>query len=178
MAGRSGLEAVNARAVASTAGLSHGLVYFYFDTKEGLLRGLLDRVMADVLDGPSPGFGDELPAEEAFGAMLKFELEDLMRQRELLSLLFQFYFLRHDDLYRTPINEGMREYEQRLASVIERIADPVGLSSGTLRAFAMAVIQGAVIDVIRRPEEFEPGRLLDAMRAVTSRGVSSGASPG
>ncbi len=48
VAGRSGLEAVNARAVASTAGLSHGLVYFYFDTKEGLLRGLLDRVMADV----------------------------------------------------------------------------------------------------------------------------------
>lgn len=170
VARRAGIEAVNARSVAKIAGLSHGLVYFYFESKDGLLRGLLDRIMVLTLDGPAPGFGAELPADVALHAVLKSELEDLVHQRESLFLLFQFYFLRHDAQFRDPINEGLRRYEDAMAPVIDRVAHQAGIPCESLRALVMTMIQGAVVDLIRRPAAFDVEGLLRAVRALVRIG--------
>jgi len=56
---RKGYSATKVSDIASAAGLSHGLVYHYFDSKEGIFAALLDEMMDQIaadleVDGETP----------------------------------------------------------------------------------------------------------------------------
>lgn len=155
-----GVESVTVRTVAAEAGLSIGLVYFYYDSKEGLLHALLTRLLEITLDGPQPGFGDSQRPEDALNAMMAEELEGLQNQRGEVDLIFQFYFARHADEFRTPINTALDAYAARMEPVAARVSQAAGVEPDALRSVLASLIYGAAMDVVRRPEEFSAARLL------------------
>ncbi|WP_372698799.1 TetR/AcrR family transcriptional regulator [Arthrobacter sp. JSM 101049] len=155
-----GIESVTVRTVAAEAGLSIGLVYFYYDSKEGLLHALLDRLLEITLDGPPPGFGESLSPADALNTMMAEELEGLQSQRGELDLIFQFYFARRNDEFRGPINQALDEYAARMEPVAARISQAAGVEPEALRSALAALIYGATMDVVRRPGDFSAPRLL------------------
>ncbi|MGP5317543.1 TetR/AcrR family transcriptional regulator [Arthrobacter rhombi] len=158
-----GIEAVTSRSVAAEAGLSIGLIYFYYDSKEGLLHGLLDHLLDSILGGPPPGFGDDLPPRAALIAMVAKQLRGLPSRRGEVDLIFQFYFLRHHDEYRAPINAALDHYGASLEPVTERIVEGTGMSAQALRSTLASLIYGAAMNVARQPEEFSPELLLQVV---------------
>lgn len=165
---RGGLETVSARTVAAEADLSSGLVYFYFDSKDGLLHALLGRLLQTTLDGPVNGFGDDLPSDVALSQMVATELEGLHTQRDEVDLLFQFYFFRHGTDFRDQINTGLRTYADTMQPITTRFARQHGLAPDAFRSTLVALIQGAAIDVVRRPEEFSAAQILHIVAALAS----------
>ncbi len=165
---RGGLERVSARTVAAEAGLSSGLVYFYFESKDGLLHALLARLLQTTLDGPENGFGDDLASDVALSQMLATELEGLHTQRDDVDLVFQFYFFRQSSDFRDQINTGLRSYADTMEPITARFARQHGLAPDAFRATLVALIQGAAVDAVRRPEEFSAAQLLQVVAALAS----------
>lgn len=157
---RDGLGAVSGRSVAQEAKLSSGLVYFYFGTKQQLLFGLLDDLVEEALDGVPAGFGEDLDADAALHAVLAQELTGLRQARDAVNLLFQFYFLRGDQLFRSVIADAFVRYGQSMDPVIERYASAHGLDPARLRELVVTLVEGAGVEIVRRPESFDADRLL------------------
>jgi len=165
---RGGLETVSARTVAAEANLSNGLVYFHFESKDGLLHALLARLLTTTLDGPENGFGEDLPSDVALFQMVATELEGLHTQRDEIDLLFQFYFFRQSTDFRDQLNTGLRLYADTMEPITSRFAQQHGLAPEAFRSTLVALIQGAAIDVVRRPEEFSAEQLLQVVAALAS----------
>lgn len=158
-----GVESVTVRTVAAEAGLSIGLVYFYYESKEGLLHALLTRLLETTLDGPPPGFGDDLRPDAALNAMMSEELLGLQDQRGEVDLIFQFYFARHTDEFRSPINTALDAYAARMEPVAARVSEAAGVEPEALRSVLASLVYGAAMDVVRRPDEFSAARLLSVV---------------
>ncbi|QYH36904.1 TetR/AcrR family transcriptional regulator [Salinibacterium sp. M195] len=165
---RSGLETVSPRTVAAEADLSNGLVYFYFESKDGLLHALLARLLSTTLDGPENGFGTDMPSDAALFHMVATELEGLHTQRAEVDLLFQFYFFRQGTEFRDQLNTGLSHYADTMEPITNRFAHEHGLAPEAFRSTLIALIQGAAIDVVRRPEEFSAEKLLQIVAALAS----------
>lgn len=162
-----GVEAVTVRTVAAEAGLSIGLVYFYYESKEGVLHALLEHLLETTLDGPPEGFGDDLPPDEALYAVMSEELEGLHTQRGEVDLILQFYFARSSESFRGPINSALDRYAATLEPVTARIVEGTGLPVEGLRSVLASLIYGAAMDVVRKPGDFDAGRLLQVVSALT-----------
>ncbi|MDN5812008.1 MAG: TetR/AcrR family transcriptional regulator [Micrococcaceae bacterium] len=158
-----GIESVTSRSVAAEAGLSIGLVYFYYESKEGLLHALLTHLLETILGGPPPGFGEDLSPRAALISMVAQQIHALPARRGEVDLIFQFYFLRHHDEYRAPINAALDRYAATLEPVTERLVEGTGMSGPALRSTLASLIYGAAVNVARQPEEFSPELLLQVV---------------
>ncbi|KAB1645569.1 TetR family transcriptional regulator [Pseudoclavibacter sp. CFCC 14310] len=161
---RDGLAMVSGRSVAAEAELSSGLVYFYFSTKLGLLHALLHDVIGRALDGPATDYGADLEPHEALQSMVASEIRDLKRQRDDIELLFQFFFVRRDEEFRSEVNAGLHEYGRRLQPVIARFAALHGLDSRSITDAMLAAIQGAGVELVRHPQGYDAERIIAGLR--------------
>ncbi|ANP72336.1 TetR/AcrR family transcriptional regulator [Cryobacterium arcticum] len=178
-----GLDAVTARRVATAAGISPGLVFFHFQSKDGLLLALLDVLLDGTLDAlTAPGLAALAPWDR-LERMVRGELERLAEYHAGVELLFAFYFSRRDDLFRSRIESSFGRYLEAFLPVCREVAaagsgqDGIqGSASGSggiqgratgddLAATIVALIQGASIQAIRAPAAFDPEALLATMQA-------------
>jgi AcrR family transcriptional regulator len=163
-----GLDAVTARRVATAASISPGLVFFHFQSKEGLLQALLDVLLDGTLDAlTDPGLA-ELAPWDRLERMVRGELERLAEYHAGVELLFAFYFSRRDTLFRDRIEASFGRYLEAFLPVCREVAAE-GLVSGSvtgddLAATVVALIQGASIQVISNPASFTPQALLSTLR--------------
>lgn len=178
-----GLDAVTARRVATAAGISPGLVFFHFQSKDGLLLALLDVLLDGTLDAlTAPGLAALAPWDR-LERMVRGELERLAEYHAGVELLFAFYFSRRDDLFRSRIESSFGRYLDAFLPVCREVAAAAsshdgihGSASGRggiqgraagddLAATIVALIQGASIQAIRAPAAFDPEALLATMQA-------------
>jgi TetR/AcrR family transcriptional repressor of bet genes len=163
-----GLDAVTARRVATAASISPGLVFFHFQSKEGLLQALLDVLLDGTLDAlTDPGLA-ELAPWDRLERMVRSELERLAEYHAGVELLFAFYFSRRDTLFRDRIEASFGRYLEAFLPVCREVAAE-GLVSGSvtgddLAATVVALVQGASIQAIRNPASFTPEALLSTLR--------------
>ena len=180
-----GLDAVTARRVATAAGISPGLVFFHFQSKDGLLLALLDVLLDGTLDAlTAPGLAALAPWDR-LERMVRGELERLAEYHAGVELLFAFYFSRRDDLFRSRIESSFGRYLEAFLPVCREVAAGSGLDgiqapatgSGPddlqgrapgddLAATIVALIQGASIQAIRAPAAFDPEALLATVQAL------------
>ena len=184
-----GLEAVTARRVATAAGISPGLVFFHFQSKDGLLLALLDVLLDGTLDAlTAPGLAALAPWDR-LERMVRGELERLAEYHAGVELLFAFYFSRRDDLFRSRIESSFGRYLAAFLPVCREVAAagtaphgthgpesgsvPTGApgrpSGDDLAATIVALIQGASIQAIRAPAAFDPEALLATLQALRPR---------
>ena len=69
-----GLDAVTARRVATAAGISTGLVFFHFQSKDGLLEALLGVLLDGTLDALSDSGLARLEPWDRLERMIRVEL--------------------------------------------------------------------------------------------------------
>ena len=173
-----GLDAVTARRVATAAGISPGLVFFHFQSKDGLLQALLAVLLDGTLDAlTDPGLA-ALPPWDRLERMVRVELERLVEHHAGVELLFAFYFSRRDDLFRDPIEASFGRYLEAFLPVCREAAGAAGadihgstgaadaVSGEDLAATVVALIQGASIQAIRSPASVNPDALLATIRAL------------
>jgi AcrR family transcriptional regulator len=137
--------------IAKEAGVSKGLLYNYFDTKEDLLRAIMSNLMEEILQYFD--FSDETPlTDESVTDWIKKSLyivkDDVKRWRFYTSLSMQ------PDV--TPIfmematNEIQRFMERFVAYFSSKgVEDPV-----TYMRYCTAIVDGIQLHVILDPENF------------------------
>jgi len=171
-----GLDAVTARRVATAAGISPGLVFFHFQSKDGLLQALLDVLLDGTLDALTDPSLAALAPWDRLERMIRGELARLAEYHAGVELLFAFYFARRDDFFRVRIEASFGRYLEAFLPVCRDVAGPAGAVAGAgrvsgddLAATVVAVIQGASIQAIRSPAAVNPDALLATIRALRPR---------
>ncbi|MDP9397259.1 MAG: TetR/AcrR family transcriptional regulator, partial [Actinomycetota bacterium] len=175
VAARTGLGSLTAAEVAREAGLSKGLVFFHFVSKDGLLLALLDRLVSWALDVPSP---DRTPAARLLAGLAGeagFNEEDRAR----VDLLLQYVVLaaRAPEL-RDRAAEGLQHYREALRQPAEDLLrhtpaapgptapDPAATAPG-LAALATAVVIGSAVQAFL-DDRFSPADVVDGLRALVA----------
>ena len=144
---REGLEQLTIRHVAAEAGLSNGLVFFHFQSKEVLLLTLLDRLL-DALFETWQVPETASPVGQLL-SWLQSDLQDLSRYEQghaELKLFFSYWALASHD-----------------STIAERMSNALGRARQTLLPIAYAVIKS-------EPERFRhvtPEGLVTVVLAIT-----------
>ncbi len=89
---RLGLANLTVRAVATEAGISHGLVIHHFGSKEGLQKSLFDWLVAELL-GPPASPDPALSTEQQLLWTIQQHLAALRDKTSLVGLLLEFRML-------------------------------------------------------------------------------------
>ncbi|MDB4907413.1 MAG: TetR family transcriptional regulator [Gemmatimonadetes bacterium] len=174
VAAREGLGGVTARAVATEADVSSGLVFFYFASVDNLLVELLDwllprTIISSQFIGPPPTHAE--PGERLM-SVIRQDVERLPRQRARLELFFDYWVLglrdpnirrkirRAADRYRAsfrPLGEALIEaHPHRYADVsAEGLADVVA-----------SFVEGCALQVVMHPAQFDIERSMATLAAL------------
>lgn len=159
---RERLEGLSTRGVASEAGLSHGLVFFHFKTRDGLLVALLDWLLeetavpeidADLLRIPS--------ALDRMLVLLRREIARLLSERSRVELFFDYWVMgtRNPDI-RRRIRGALERYRTLLRPLAEEIVREAperfpGVSAGGLAAVVVGFIEGCAVQAVIDPDGFD-----------------------
>ena len=160
-----GLDRVSADAIAADVGVEPALIMQNFGSHDGLMLALLDVVLARTLDAErdlrTPDSG-----RKQLGDMVAAEMEGLRRQAPVVELIFMFYFARRDDLYRPRIREALSNYRRSFESALDGVQLRRGVNAEVMSSIVIAFLQGAAVQIIRDPENFQPGDAIAEMRAM------------
>lgn len=173
VAAREGLEQLTIRLVAAEAGLSTGLVFFHFTSKEMLLLALLDWLLDSLFENwETP---DDLSPVEHLLALLRLDLQDTYQgQGEQAAVRLELFFTYWAMAVRNPaINERMRHAIERsrqaflpaVQAVIE--SDPVRFRQVTpdeLVTVVLALTQGCAIQSLLNGHRIDVEHIVAVIR--------------
>jgi len=173
VAARRGLGGLTVRLVATTAGMSSGLVLFHFKTKEQLLIALLDwllgtttvlHVTADIACIASP--------IERLLALLEREMDRLSSEPRRIRLFFEYWVL---GIHHPGVRRKMRAELARYRSAFRPITAEVlaadadrfaGVTPAGLAAVAVSFIKGCAVQSMIDPDQFNIAEYLSAAHAL------------
>lgn len=167
VATRRGLREMTVRQVAAEAGLSTGLVFFHFTSREQLVSALLDWLLATttVLHVSEAVRAIAAPLDR-FLALLRQEMDRLSREPARLQLFFEFWVLGARD---SGVGERMRRELARYREAFRPIAQEVlaaeparfpHVSAAGLAAVAVSFIKGCAVQAMIEPLDFSIGEYL------------------
>lgn len=159
-----GLEGLTVRKVAVAAGLSPGLVFFHFATKDALLVALLEQLqgwllrVVDVSDQPTPA--------ARLLALLRGETLAARQDAGELTLLLQYWVLaaRRPDL-RPALLAALQRYREVFDRAAREVAASVSLDPERVSAMATSLVLGGALQGLVDPG-FDPDTSLDALAAL------------
>lgn len=168
-----GLEQLTIRLVAAEAGLSTGLVFFHFKSKEALLLALLDWLLDSLFE--TWQVSENIAPAERLLALLQFDLQDLSKDeqgRDRLKLFLSYWPLAaHDAVIDEHIKNALERSRQTLLPVIQAVIDseperfrqvtPEGLVS-----VALAITQGSAMQSLLSNQHVDAEQILSAVRAL------------
>lgn len=162
VAARERLAGLTGRAVAAEAGVSSGLVFFYFGDRDGLLVALLEWLLEVTVVGPElPALIEGRTPGERMLSAIRRDVERLPRQRERVELFFDYWVMgtRHGEVQRM-IRAALERYRvvfrPLAAAVIE--AEPeryAGVDADGLAAVAAGFIEGCALQIAMDLEHFD-----------------------
>lgn len=160
-----GLDNVTGRKVAAKAGLSSGLVFFYFKGRAELLEALLDSLLEDLLGGLEV---PEAPtAGERMARFFEQRLARMRRDRRLMELFFDFWVLgAREPAIRRRIREGLEAYRNAVRPTADLVAEEQGVSGAGLAQLAVSVVLGSALQVMVDSGRLDAGEYLDAVRGL------------
>ena len=181
VAARERLGAVTARAVAAEAGVSAGLVFFYFESVDRLLVELLDWLLAHtIVAADSP---DRLSHVVDPGARMMLairrDVEWLPNQRERVELFFDYWVLgtRHPAI-RLKIRSALNRYRDAFQPLARALveSDPErygGMTAEGLASVAAGFVEGCALQVVMDPAQFNVERSMATLAALVRAPASS-----
>jgi TetR/AcrR family transcriptional repressor of bet genes len=176
VAARERLTGLTAQAVAHEAGVSKGLVFFHFGSRDGLLVELLDWLLEHTVVARADDEVRALPTpQERLLEVIRRDVEALPKQRERVELFFDYWVMgtRHPGV-RDSIRAALDRYRDALRPLSSEVvaADPeryAGITADGLAGVAAGFIEGCALQVVMDPERFSVARSLDTLRALVAR---------
>lgn len=162
---KDGLDGVTIDAVAAGESVTPASILEIFVSRDGLMVALLDAVLARTLDAERDLRESDV-GRLKLGEMLVAEMEGLQRQAPVVELIFMFYFARRDDLYRSRIREALSNYRRSFESALDESDLSSGIKAPVLSSIVLSFLQGAAVQIIRDPENFDADEAIAAVRAL------------
>lgn len=174
VAARAGLEQLTIRLVAAEAGLSTGLVFFHFESKDALLLALLDWLL-DSLFEPWEAPANVSPADRLL-ALIQLDLQDLDQQDEQavarLGLFFTYWTLAvRDPAINERIRQAIERSRQAFLPAVQALieSDPIRFRHVTPEGFVTvvtAIAQGCAMQALLNGQRVDVEQLLRVIRAL------------
>jgi TetR/AcrR family transcriptional repressor of bet genes len=174
VAARDRLTGVTARAVAAEAGVSSGLVFFYFKSVDALLVELLDWLLERTLVAGEVAFlvSTEDDAAARMMAVIRRDIERLPRQRARVELFFDYWVLgtRHPGI-RERIRRALDRYRDAFRPLADAVvrSDPeryAGITAEGLATVASSFVEGCALQVVMDPGRFDVERSMATLAAL------------
>jgi TetR/AcrR family transcriptional regulator, transcriptional repressor of bet genes len=186
VATRERLGGVTARAVAAEAGVSSGLVFFYFESIDNLLVALLDWMLERTIAAPplnvaATPITSTMPADPAsrLVANVAGALRHLPRHRERVELFFDYWVLgtRHP-VIRRKIRRALAVYRESYIAGAQAVidADPERYTNTTAEGLADVIasfLYGCSMQLVTNPTQFDAERTLATLDALVRHPVAA-----
>jgi AcrR family transcriptional regulator len=174
---RKGFASARMDDLAAESGLSKGLLYWYFKSKEEVIIAI-----ADFLFGAEFRRMEKLSAEggsarACLEEFLDLFIADLRGILKVAPVIYEFYALAFRN---TAVRKAMQRYLHRFLAFIEPVIrqgmESGEFASGDVREKAIAVgaaLEGTLLLWAYAPKLFDPERQLRATMAVLLKGLRS-----
>jgi TetR/AcrR family transcriptional regulator, transcriptional repressor of bet genes len=175
VAARERLTGLTAQAVAAEAGVSKGLVFFHFGSRDALLVALLEWLLERTVVGPelTSLLEGATPGERMLSA-LRRDVERLPRQRDRVELFFDYWVMgtRHTDVQRS-IRAALDRYRDAFLPLACEVVDAeparfAGITAQGLAAVAAGFIEGCALQVVMDPERFDVDAYMRTVQALVA----------
>jgi AcrR family transcriptional regulator len=170
---RERLDQLTIRQVAAEAGLSTGLVFFHFKTKEALLVVLLERLLDELFE-PWEAPGD-LPPRERLLLLLRRDLEDTYqdeRSAAKLTLFLAYWTMGlHDQAIKERIQRAIERSRQVFLPAVRALieSEPLrfrGVTAEGLVTVMVGIAEGCALQSALNNESVDVAQILAALRAL------------
>jgi AcrR family transcriptional regulator len=115
--------------IVAESGLSKGALYWYFDSKDAIIIGILDR----IFDWEAAHLDEILECEDSAKKKLEvfidISLQDINKMEPLMPIFFDFWSL---SVRNKTINKAIKRYYQSFINMIEPIIE-LGIEQGEFR---------------------------------------------
>lgn len=161
-----GFGSTSMKAVATRAGVSAGLIYVYFESKDDLLRAVFEEGLRDVWTTLEPARSGEPAAALAGLVRQSFAV---VREHENLWRLI--YALRAQPSVLASVREAYAEWTRAIGAELEDVCRRAGHTDPA----TMAKVLFATIDGANQHRMAEPGYPTEAVAAAIASLFESGA---
>lgn len=135
-----GYDAVGVQEIVDKAGITKPTLYYYFGSKAGLLKTLLEVKFGAFRESLRHLAEPELRIEEVLYQFAKDCWSFFGREREFYLLFMAlFYSARENEAYRA-VKPYVTEFYEFAVSIFDRAADQLGNMHGRQRQFAISFI--------------------------------------
>ncbi len=142
---RAGFHKARMDDIAKQAGLSKGALYWYFDSKDAIIQGIMDRMFAREFEQMNAFIDAEMPAREKLELYLEMTVEDIARFEALMPIMYEFWAML---LRKKRVKEVLGSYYKGFFDILIPIIQQ-GIDRGEFRdvnAEDVAVTVGAFIE--------------------------------
>lgn len=135
-----GYDAVGVQEIVEKAGLTKPTLYYYFGSKQGLLKTLLETYCEGLRTLIAAVFKEQHGICEDLYRLANAYAEFFEQDREFYMLLMAlFYSARENEAYQV-VKPFMREFYNDAVRIFERASDQLGNMYGRQRQFAIGFI--------------------------------------
>lgn len=150
-----GYDAVGVQEIVDRAGLTKPTLYYYFESKLGLLKTLLASETKDFGIRVDEAIGTEKNIREVLYRLGNAYCEFFERDREFYMLLMSlFYSARENEVYQA-VKPFVTEFYEKVVEIFNRASDQLGNMNGRQRQFAIGFI-GTVNEFFLLTCEIDP----------------------
>ena len=170
------LAGLSSRAVAAKAGVSNGLVFFYFGNRRELLLALLDWLLVKTILRRAVDRGTAKGSASArLAAEIRDALEHLPAERKRIELFFDYWLMgAHDEAVRARIRAALKLYRDSYlplarAVIAEQPARYAGVTGESLADMATSFIEGCALRLVAESRSYDVKATSAAVAALLSR---------
>lgn len=164
--------------VATEAGLSKGLLYWYFKSKEEIIIAIADLLFSAEFRKMQSLSVEGGTAHACLEHFLDIFIEDLRSFQKVAPLIYEFYALA---FHNTTVRRVMQEYLQRFVTTLEPIVQH-GMDNGEFvvgdaRRVTIAIgaaLEGTLLLWAYAPQMVEPEDQLRTSVALIIKGLETG----
>ncbi len=173
VAAREGLEQLTIRLVAAEAGLSTGLVFFHFKSKETLLLALLDWLLDSLFEQWK--VSEQLSPAERLLALMRLDLQDIYQREQAeatLGMFFTYWVMAvHDPAINERIRQAIDRSKKAFLPVIEAVIEnePARFGHVTAEGFVTVILgiaQGCAVQTLLNNQRVDVEQILEVIRAL------------
>lgn len=169
---KKGYENTTINDIADTAGISRGLLHYYFKDKEDLAAKSLTFGFGPMWDSSVGKIQDARSPEQLVDTMIEVLKKNIQESPDFSALLFEMWVsARRSRKIREVFNDGLNEAIDRLQKLLE-FASSIGIikvspdeSEGIVRVL-LAMYHGLAMQLLINPEKIENRKMWMPIRKI------------
>lgn len=162
---KKGYENTTINDIADSAGISRGLLHYYFKDKEDLAAKALTYGFGPMWDSSVGKIQSARSPEQLIDTMIEVLKKNILEKPDFTALLFEMWVsARRSAKIRKVFNDGMNEAIVRLKELLE-LANSLGIikfnkeeSEGIIRTL-LAMYHGLAIQLLTNPEKIDEKKI-------------------